>query len=108
LGKIGKTPFAIMGIIKNFNTFPHINKGDTKFVATLALGSWPRQGLARLWAKRKPRSEGKCEGMNLHTPKGATLGIWNPGGLPNLQRVIAGVKANGLKSFLYHWKAIET
>jgi hypothetical protein len=29
--------------------------------------------------RRKPESEGKCEGMNLHTPKGAsTLG----GGVP--------------------------
>jgi hypothetical protein len=54
-------------------------------VTTLALGLRPRQGLARLWAKRKPGSEGKCEGMNLHTPKGAsTLGVWSLGGLPNL------------------------
>jgi len=45
-------------------------------VATLALGSQSRQGLARLRAKRKPGSEGKCEGLNPHTPKGAsTLGI---------------------------------
>ncbi len=49
-------------------------------VTTLALGSQPRQGLARLWAKTKPGSEGKCEGMNPHTPKGAsTLGVWSPG-----------------------------
>jgi len=55
------------------------------FVATLALGSRPRQGLARLQAKRKPGSEGKCEGMNHRTPKGAsTLGGWSSGGLPNL------------------------
>jgi hypothetical protein len=54
-------------------------------VATLALGSRPKQGLARLRAKRKPGSERKCEGMNPHTPKGAsTLGVWSPGGLPNL------------------------
>ncbi len=62
-------------------------------VATLALGSRPRQGLTRLWAKRKPKSEGKYEGMNPHTPKGAsTLGVWSPGGLLNLHRTIAGVK----------------
>jgi hypothetical protein len=42
-------------------------------VATIALGSRPKQGLARLWAKRKPKNEGKCEGMNFHTPKGVTL-----------------------------------
>jgi hypothetical protein len=49
-------------------------------VATLTLGLRPRQGLARLRAKRKPGNEGKCEGMNLHTPKRApTLGVWTPG-----------------------------
>jgi hypothetical protein len=53
-------------------------------VATLALGSRLRQGLARLLAKRKPRSEGKCEGMNPHTPKRAsTLGVWSLDGLPS-------------------------
>jgi len=40
------------------------------------LGSQPRLGLARLQANRKLRSEGKCEGMNPHTPKGtSTLGV---------------------------------
>jgi len=54
-------------------------------VTTLALGLRPKKGLARLWAKRKPENEGKCEGMNPHTPKGAaTLGVWSLGGLPNL------------------------
>jgi len=57
------------------------------------LGSRPRQGLARLRARRKPGGKGKCEGMNPHTPKGvSTLGVWSPGGLPNLQRAIVGVK----------------
>jgi len=28
------------------------------------LGSRPKQGLTRLWAKRKLENEGKCEGMN--------------------------------------------
>jgi len=47
---------------------------NTKSVATLALGSRPRQGLARLWAKRKPgvtshvpRNAKECEKVNLHT-----------------------------------------
>jgi len=40
------------------------------------LGSRPKQGLVRLQAKKKPRNEGKCEGMNPHTPKGAsTFGV---------------------------------
>jgi len=41
-------------------------------VTTLALGSRPRQGLARLRAKREAESEGKYEGMNPHTPKGVS------------------------------------
>jgi hypothetical protein len=69
-------------------------------VVTLALGLRPRQGLGRLWAKRKPESEGNCEGMNLHTPKGAsTLGVWNLGGLPNFQKAIAGVKTQWIEKF---------
>jgi hypothetical protein len=70
-------------------------------VVTLALGSQPRQGLARFWAKRRPESEGKCEGKNPHTPKGAfILGVWSLGGLPNLQRTIVGVKTQQIEKFL--------
>jgi len=51
-----------------------------------------------LRAKRKPVSEGKCEGMNLHTPKGAsTLGVWSLGGLSNLQRAIARGKSQWIE-----------
>jgi len=54
-------------------------------VATLTLGSQPRERFVSLWAKRKPRSEGKCEEMNPHTPKGASiLGVWSPCGLLNI------------------------
>jgi hypothetical protein len=53
-----------------------------------------------LQAKRKPESEGKCEGMNLHTPKEApTLGVWSFGGLLNLQRAIARVKTQWIEEF---------
>jgi hypothetical protein len=48
-----------------------------KYVATLALGSWPRQRLAKVRAKKRslgvtshaPESAKECEGMNPHTPK---------------------------------------
>jgi len=51
--------------------------------------------------ERKPGSERKCEGMNPHTPKGAsTLGVWNPSGLPNLQKAIARVKTQWIEEFL--------
>jgi hypothetical protein len=47
------------------------------YVITLALGSQPRQGFARVRAKREareshlmlPRSVGEYERMNSHTPK---------------------------------------
>jgi hypothetical protein len=66
----------------------------------LALGLRSKQDFVRLQAKRKPGSEGKCEGMNPHTPKGtSTLGVWSPGGLPNLQRVIAGVQTQWIEEF---------
>jgi len=69
-------------------------------VATVALGLQPKQGLARLQAKKKPGSEGKCEGMTLHTRKGTyILGVWSPGGLPNLQRTITGVKTQWIEDF---------
>jgi hypothetical protein len=78
----------------------YFSKLYMNIVATLALGSWPRQGLARLGAKRKPRSEGKCEGMNLHIPKGTSiLGVWSLGGLSNIQRAIIGVKTQWIETF---------
>jgi len=48
-----------------------------KHVATLVLGSRPRQGLVKVQAKSEaweshfhvPKSVGKCERMNPHTPK---------------------------------------
>jgi hypothetical protein len=74
-------------------------------VVTLALSSQQRQGLVRLRAKRKPGSEGKCEGMNPHTPKGAcTLGVWSLGGLPNLQKAIVGIKTKWIEKFLISLK----
>jgi hypothetical protein len=70
------------------------------FVATLTLRLRPKQGLARLRAKRKPKNEGKCEGMNLHIPKRAsTLGVWSPGGLLNFQGAITGVKTQWIEEF---------
>jgi len=52
-------------------------------------------------------SKGKCEGMNPHTPKGAsTLGV---GALMDSQifrEQLQGSKPNGLWNFLDHWKAL--
>jgi len=58
-----------------------------------------------LRAKGKPGNEGKCEGMNPHTPKGAsTLGVWNPGGLLNLQKAIARVKTQWIEELFISLK----
>jgi hypothetical protein len=69
-------------------------------ITTLALGSWPRQGVVRLQEKGEPRvmphvpgSARECEGTNPHTLKGTpTLGSWSPDGLSNFQNAIARVK----------------
>jgi hypothetical protein len=76
-------------------------------VTTLALGLWPRQGLARLRAKREPRSEGKCERVNPHARKGAfTLGVGVPVDSWIFKERLQGSKPNGLQGSLYHWKAL--
>jgi len=58
-----------------------------RHVITLALGSQPKQGVARLRAKRlnpvimphAPESARKCEGIDPHIPKGTpTLGVGVP------------------------------
>jgi len=56
----------------------------------------------------KPGSEGKCEGMNPHTPKGAsTLGVRVPMDSQMFKKRLQGAKPNCSRIFLYHWKAIE-
>jgi len=50
-----------------------------------------------------PESVGKCEGMNPHTPKGAsTLGVGFPMDFQIFKKQLQGSKANGLNSSLYH------
>jgi hypothetical protein len=73
----------------------------SKSVATLALGSRPRQGVARLRAKGKPivmphalGSARECVGIDPHTPKGTpTLGV----GVPHFQSMISGVKTHRIE-----------
>jgi len=55
-----------------------------------------------------PKSVGKCEGMNPHTPKGAsTLGVGVLGDSQIFKKKLQGSKLNGLKSSLYQWKALR-
>jgi len=56
-----------------------------------------------------PRSVGKCEGMNLHTSKGAsTLGVGIPVDSQIFRERLQGSKLNKLNFFLYYWKALGT
>jgi len=62
-------------------------------VAILTLGSQPRQGLARLWAKRgSPGVKESVRNEPSHSQGSFHLGSWSPGGLLNVYRVIVGVK----------------
>jgi hypothetical protein len=62
-----------------------------------------------LRAKRKPESEGKCEGMTLTLSR--ELPLWEFG-VPMDSQIfkerLQELKANGLITSLYHWKDIET
>ncbi len=55
------------------------------------------------------RSARECEGMNPHTPKWIpTLGIRSPMDFWIFKGRFQGSKFIGLKSSLYHWKALGT
>jgi len=56
-----------------------------------------------------PGSVRKCEGINLHNPKGTpTLGVGIPVDSQIFRGQLQASKLNGLKSSLYHWKALGT
>jgi len=53
-----------------------------------------------------PVNARECEGIDPHTPKGTpTLGVGSPGGLPNFQRAISGVKTQWLEEFFISLKS---
>ncbi len=78
------------------------------FVATLALGSRPRQGLAKVRAKKEAReSHFMLPGVQRvwwkelsHSQVNSHVGSWSFGGLSNVQRAIEGVKIHWIKVFL--------
>jgi len=56
-----------------------------------------------------PKSVGKCERVNPHTPKATlTLGNEVPVDSQNFRERFEGSKLNGLWHFLYLWKALGT
>jgi len=76
-------------------------------VATLALGSWPRQGLAKTWAKEAQEShfmpprvqKSVREWTFTHSQVSSHFGSWSPDGLLNLQGAIEGVKTHWIEKF---------
>ncbi len=86
-------------------------------VATLALGSRPRQkGLQGCGPKgslgvtsETLGSARECEGVSLHTPKATpTLGEGVPVDSRNFKERFEGSNLNGSWRSLYHWKALGT
>jgi len=85
-------------------------------VATLALGSWPKQGFARLRAKKEVGSRTtysqECEKVWVNEPshlKGVPLwGVGVPMDFRIFRGQLQGSKLNGSKSSLYQWKALGT
>jgi hypothetical protein len=106
------TTFVLGAII--VSTFVVVMTALNDCVATLALGSRPKQWLAGVRAKRKLGSHAlesveECEGMNPHAPKGApTLGVRVPVDSRIFKEQLQGYKPNGLRSSLYHEKSLGT
>jgi hypothetical protein len=84
-----------------------------KDVTTLALGSWPRQGLAKVRAKSEPRSHISCyrkckrvwRNEPPHSQMSSHFGSWSLNGLSNFQKLIAGVKNHWIEEFLISLKS---
>jgi len=56
-----------------------------------------------------PMNVGKCEGMNIHTPKGTlTLGVKVMVDFQIFKERLQGSKPIGLTTFLYHGKDFKT
>jgi hypothetical protein len=79
-----------------------------KFVATLTLGSWPRQRLTKVRAKSEPKSHISCSreckrmwgNEPPHSQMNSHFGSGSPNGLLNFQRAITRVKTHWIKKFL--------
>jgi hypothetical protein len=80
-------------------------------VATLALGSQPRQGGCKVAGQEgnsrvmpdAPGSVRECEGIDPHIPKETpTLGVGVPMDSRMFREQLQGSKPNGLRSFRYH------
>jgi hypothetical protein len=81
---------------------------DKLIIVTLTSSSWPRQGFAKVRAKRNPESHISCSwecgrvwgDEPPHSQVSSHFGSWNPDGFSNFQRTIVGVKVHFIKEFL--------
>jgi hypothetical protein len=87
---------ALLILLDFEKTFDQIDWKYLFDVVTLALGSRPRQRLARARAKRSVR---ECEDEDSHSQVSSHFGSWNLDGLPNLQRTITEVKTPRIEKF---------
>jgi hypothetical protein len=79
-------------------------------VTTLVLGSWPKQGIAKVRVESEAwESHFMLSGCRrmwgnelTHSQVGSHSRIWSPYGLPNFQRIILKVKIHWMKSYLNH------
>jgi len=85
-----------------------VEKNLTFTIATLALGSRPKSGLARVWAKREaqeshfmvPGVQKSVREWTFILPRSSHFGNWSLGGLSNFQRAIVGAKTQWIEKFL--------
>jgi hypothetical protein len=95
-------PKLVLNILKFIKSF-------TSIIATLALGSRPRQGVGQEWAKSEPESHISCSqeckkvwrNEPPHSQVGSHFASSNPNGFSNLQREIEESKLILLKIFFY-------
>jgi len=131
LSKEGKPlPFLFIGFTTLFNSLPFLlmityfnNMSKYHFLifhhscCNLSFGlATKAKGLQECEPRRSPGvtshtlgSVGKCEGVNLHTPKATpTLGDGVLVDSGNFRKQFQGSKLNVLWRSLYHWKDLET
>jgi hypothetical protein len=86
-----------------------MNCSKGRSVATLTLGSQPKQGLARVWVKREARECGRVWEWTLTLPSELPFweleSRWTP---KFFKKWLQVSKPIALRSFLYHWKFIKT
>jgi len=87
--------YPILNLFLYFNTFfCSLDCNCTLNVTTQALGSRPRQGLAKVWAKYEARSHMSCSreckkvrgNEPSHSQVSSHFGSWSPSGLLNFQK----------------------